>query len=74
MIYRAADAGEDDGQTNATVILRRSPSWGEPRRMGHKRRRRSFETPRKRAAPLAITAKPLRGDDGEICVWLLVSR
>src|SRR3954470_5214709 len=25
---------------------------------------RSFETPRKRATPLAITAKPLRGDDG----------
>jgi hypothetical protein len=24
---------------------------GEPRRMGHKRKRRSFETPRKRAAP-----------------------
>src|SRR4051812_10535318 len=29
---------------------------GEPRRMGHKRKRPSFETPRKRAAPLATTA------------------
>jgi hypothetical protein len=35
--------------------------------MGRKRKRRSFETPRKRAAPLAITAKPLRGDDGFRC-------
>jgi len=34
--------------------------------MGHKRWRPSFETPRKRAAPLAITAKPLRGDDGGV--------
>jgi hypothetical protein len=25
--------------------------FGEPRRMGHERKRRSFETPRKRAAP-----------------------
>jgi hypothetical protein len=25
--------------------------FGEPRRMGHKRKRPSFETPRKRAAP-----------------------
>src|SRR3954454_17308527 len=31
---------------------------GEPRRMGHKRLRRSFETPRKRAAPQ---------DDGGVC-------
>jgi hypothetical protein len=38
--------------------------FGEPRRIGHKYMRPSFETPRKRAAPLAITAKPLRGDDG----------
>jgi hypothetical protein len=35
--------------------------------MGHKRQERSFETPRKRAAPLAITAQPLRGDDGGMC-------
>jgi hypothetical protein len=33
------------------------------RRMRHERLRPSFETPRKRAAPLAITAKPLRGDE-----------
>jgi hypothetical protein len=35
------------------VILRCSPHRGEPRRIGHERRRlrRSFETPRKRAAP-----------------------
>jgi hypothetical protein len=32
--------------------------------MGRKRLWPSFETPRKRAAPLAITAKPLRRDDG----------
>jgi hypothetical protein len=37
-------------------ILRRHPEVlaalrGEPRRMGHKRSRLSFETPRKRAAP-----------------------
>src|SRR5437870_1226274 len=32
--------------------------------MGRKRLWPSFETPRKRAAALAITAKPLRGDDG----------
>jgi hypothetical protein len=37
-------------------ILRRHPEvlaalGGEPRRMGHKRLRPSFETPRKRAAP-----------------------
>ena len=55
----------DDGKINTAVILRRSPfctasleGWAtsDPRP--------SFETPRKRAAPLAITAKPLRGDDG----------
>jgi deferrochelatase/peroxidase EfeB len=34
MIYRAADTGEDEGQTNATVILRRSPSWGEASKDG----------------------------------------
>jgi hypothetical protein len=33
-------------------------SCGKPRRMGHKRKRRSFETPRKRAAPQ---------DDGGVC-------
>jgi hypothetical protein len=38
--------------------------FGEPRRMGHKRSRPSFETPRKRAALPATTAKPLREDDG----------
>jgi hypothetical protein len=27
----------------------------------------SFETPRKSAAPLAIAAKPLRGDDDSFC-------
>jgi hypothetical protein len=32
--------------------------FGEPRRMGHKRLRPSFETPRKRAAPQ---------DDGWLC-------
>jgi hypothetical protein len=39
------------GETNSAVILRCSPHSGEPRRMGHKRLRPSFETPRKRAAP-----------------------
>src|SRR3954453_596886 len=33
------------------VIVRRPPQSGEPRRMGHRRNRSSFETPRKRAAP-----------------------
>jgi hypothetical protein len=32
--------------------------FGEPRRMGHKHKRPSFETPRKRAAPQ---------DDGGMC-------
>jgi hypothetical protein len=41
-------------------------SCGEPRRMGHKRKRPSFETPRKRAAPPATTAQPLREDDGGV--------
>jgi hypothetical protein len=30
---------------------------GEPRRMGHKRPRPSFETPRKRAAPQSLIEK-----------------
>src|SRR6202035_2960884 len=34
--------------------------FGEPRRMGHKRKRLSFETPRKRAAPQ---------DDGWMYGW-----
>src|SRR4051812_9047648 len=33
---------------------------------GRQRVRRSFETPRKRAAPLATTATPLRGDGGGV--------
>src|SRR4051794_12237899 len=37
---------------HSAVILRCSPPLrGEPRRMGHRRKWRSFETPRKRAAP-----------------------
>ena len=44
--------------TYISVILRCSPRSGEPRRIGHGRSRRSFETPRKGAAPQ---------DDGSIC-------
>jgi tripartite-type tricarboxylate transporter receptor subunit TctC len=40
------------------VILRCSPRSGEPRRIGHGHSRRSFETPRKGAAPQ---------DDGGMC-------
>jgi hypothetical protein len=46
-----------DGQTYTAVILRLA-AFGEPRRMGHKRSRPSFGTPRKRAAPQ---------DDGWMC-------
>jgi hypothetical protein len=38
---------------------------GEPRRMGHKRPRRSFETPRKRAAPQ---------DDGMYMPTIVIAR
>jgi hypothetical protein len=39
--------------------------FGEPRRMGHKRKRPSFETPRKRAAPQ---------DDGGTCGKNVIAR
>jgi hypothetical protein len=71
MTYRAADAGADDGQNqyrrHPEVLASRCDSiacLGRASKDGHKRPWPSFETQRKRAAPLAITAKPLRGDDG----------
>jgi hypothetical protein len=44
------------GERAFAAFKRRHPEvlavlHGEPRRMDHKRKRRSFETPRKRAAP-----------------------
>jgi hypothetical protein len=56
---------------HTAVILRCSPRDAKASRAwraskdGSGRKWRSFETPRKSAAPLATTAQPLRGDDGE---------
>src|SRR5205085_9612311 len=52
-VMRGLDPGAARSRpaANTAVILRCSPQSGEPRRMGHKRPRPSFETPRKCAAP-----------------------
>jgi hypothetical protein len=50
--------------TRTVVILRCSPRRGEPRRIGHKRSRPSFETPRKSAA-LRMTDECVDAQDAE---------
>ena len=56
-----AIAFSDKNRRHPEVLAR----LGEPRRMGQKRKRRSFETPRKRAAPQ---------DDGSFCPDMMNER